>query len=111
MTPESPEPPRTPRRKPLWYLFWFVFLLTPAAVILLPVILDHFPQLNVMGDYGLFAAGSSLLAGSFASAFLLARIYSTTTTQIVLRTIGFGVGFTVLLGAISFAGCMAGFRG
>ncbi len=98
------------RRKLHWWMFWLIFLSTPVAVISLPVILDHFPQLNVMNDYGLFAAGSSLLAGSFAAAFIFARLRSTTTVQLVVRTLGFGVLFTMLLGAISFAGCMAGFR-
>ena len=91
-------------------MFWLVFLLTPTAVITLPKILEHFPQLNVMNDYGLFAPASSLLAGSFASALIFAKLRSTTTAQLVGRTLGFGLLFTLLLGAISFAGCMAGYR-
>ena len=91
-------------------MFWLVFLFTPVAVISLPLILERIPQLKVMNDYGLFAAGSSLLAGSFAAAFIFARLRSTTTTQLIFRTLGFGVLFTLLLGAISFAGCMAGYR-
>ena len=114
ISPVNSTPPETPRmlarRKLHWSMFWLVFLSTPAAVISLPVILKHFPQLNVMNDYGLFSAASSLLAGSFAAAFILARLRSTTTAQLIVRTLGFGLLFTVLLGAISFAGCMAGFR-
>ncbi|HEY0550148.1 MAG TPA: hypothetical protein VGF13_11155 [Verrucomicrobiae bacterium] len=91
-------------------MFWLVFISTPAAVILLPKILEHFPQLNVMNDYGLFAAASSLLAGSFAAAFILARLHSTTTAQLIIRTLVSGLMFTVLLGIISFVGCMAGLR-
>ena len=98
------------RQKLHWWMFWLVFLSTPVAVISLPVILERLPQLNVMNDYGLFAAGSSLLAGSFVAAFILARLHSTTITQLIGRTLGFGVLFTMLLGAISFAGCMAGYR-
>jgi hypothetical protein len=98
------------RRKLQWWLFWLVFLFTPVAVISLPVMLEHFPQIDVMNDYGLFAAGSSLLAGSFSAAFILARLRSTTTAQLIGHTLGFGLLFTVLLGFISFAGCMAGYR-
>ena len=106
-----PDSPRTVvRRKLHWWMFWLVLLSTPAAVISLPVFLKHFPEIDVMKDYGLFEAGSSLLAGSFAAAFLLARIHSTTNTQVVARTVGFGLLFTVLLGAISLAGCMSGYR-
>lgn len=100
------------RRKLHWWMFWLVFLFTPVAVISLPKIIEHFPQLNVniLNDYGLFSAASSLLAGSFASAFIFARLRSTTTAQLIGRTLGFGLLFTMLLGAISFAGCMAGYR-
>ncbi len=98
------------RRKLHWWMFWFVFLSTPVAIISLPVILKHFPEIDLMKDYGLFEAASSLVAGSFASAFIFARLRSTTTAQLILRTLGFGLLFTVLLGGISFAGCMAGYR-
>jgi hypothetical protein len=106
-----PEPPRMlARRKLHWWMFWLVFLSTPVAVISLPILFKHFPQIDVMNDYGLFEASSSLLAGSFAAAFIFARLRSTTTTQLIVRTLGFGLLFTVLLGAISFAGCMTGYR-
>ena len=98
------------RRKLLWWMFWLVFLSTPVAVISLPGLLEHFPEIDLVKDEGLFEAGSSLLAGSFAAAFIFARIRSTTTAQLIGRTLGFGLLFTVLLGAISFAGCMSGYR-
>jgi hypothetical protein len=98
------------RQKLQWWIFWFVFLLTPVAVISLPVFLERFPQIDLIKDDGLFEAVSSLWAGSFASAFVFARLRSTTRAQLIGRTVGFGLLFTMLLGAISFAGCMAGFR-
>jgi hypothetical protein len=42
------------RRKLQWWMFWLVFLSTPVAVILLPVLLKHFPEIDMMKDEGLF---------------------------------------------------------
>jgi hypothetical protein len=70
------------RRKLLWWAFWFVFLTTPATIISLPILLDKFPYLNVLNDYGLTEAGASLLGGSILAALLLARLYNETTAQL-----------------------------
>lgn len=110
MNSTPPEPPPTDRRGLLWFAFWFLFVSTPVVVIGLPVLYKHFPQFDVFKDYGLIEAGGALLGGGFTAAFLLARLRSKSTAQIVWRTVGFGLLFTVLFGVISFAGCMWGYR-
>ena len=108
---ESPEPTGlSDRRRRQWGVFWFVFFVTPIAVSATPWLLQTFPQINVMNDYGLFAAGGSLLAGAASAGFIMARLISQTRTQLVLRTIGLGFVFTLLLGLISAGGCSLLYR-
>lgn len=111
MNSTTPEPAGQPdRRKLQWWAFWFVFFVTPIAVSATPWLLKTFPQINVLNDYGLFAAGTSLLAGASSAGFILARLISRTKAELVLRTMGLGFVFTLLLGCLSVAGCSLFYR-
>ena len=80
---------------------------TPAALISMPVLFDHFPRLFLRyDDYGMIECGSTLFGGSILAAFLLARIQSKTTAELVKRTLAFSLAFVLLFAFISYAGCM-----
>jgi len=89
----------------LWAALWFVCLTTPAAIISFPVLTEHFPQLNVFDDSGLIETGSTLLAGSFLAAFILAKLRSETRAEFIWRTVGWSLVFAIFFAGVSGAGC------
>ena len=54
----------------------------------------------------LFLLGGGLATGILCAGYILARLYSNTTTQLVVKTIAFGLLITLFYGLIAFAGCM-----
>lgn len=87
-------------------MFWFVFLITPTLLVLTPSFLSRYPRFDVLHDYGLIEAAVSLLAGSSVAAFLLALLREKTHWQLVTHTVAFSLLFAIVLGLISFGGCM-----
>ncbi len=55
--------------------------------------------------------GGGLLAGIGGAAFILARLYSNTTTQLIWRTVGFAFLIGITYGVIGFAGCLLIMKG
>lgn len=72
----------------------------------MPTLFEHFPQLNLLDDYSMVEAGSTLFAGSIIAAFLLARLHSKTTAQLIRRTLGLSFLFVIVFAIVSYTGCM-----
>lgn len=99
-------PEAAARRKLLGVAFWLVFISTPAALISMPALFEHFPRLNLLEDYSLIVAAVSLLAGSLTAAFLLAMFLEKSHWQLVRYTIGFSLLFAFVFGFITLGGWM-----
>lgn len=50
--------------------------------------------------------GGGLAAGIICAGFILARLYSNTTTQLVVKTIAFALLIALFYGVIAFGGCL-----
>ena len=101
-------PPRWRQQKHrglLWLTFWILFLTTPLA----PFALGFLPRIGGLGVLRIspaLAICGGLLAGIGAAAFILARLYSNTTTQLVVRAIAFALLIALVYAGVIFAGCM-----
>ena len=82
-----------------------LFLTTPVA----PFALGSLPRLGGLGILRFSPAlviGGGLLAGIGGAGFILARLYSNTTAQLIVRTILFALLILLVYVGIVYAGCM-----
>ena len=89
----------------LWLCFWVLFLTTPVA----PFALGPLARIGGAGIppfAPLLGIGGGLLAGIGGAGYILARLYSNTATQLIVRTIAFAFLIALFYGLIAFAGCM-----
>jgi hypothetical protein len=89
----------------LWFCFWVLFLTTPAAPFAAQMILQFGPLGRLPFNRALLLSGG-LAAGILCAGFILARLYSNTTTQLVVKTIAFALLIVLFYGLVAFAGCM-----
>ena len=82
-----------------------MFLTTPVAPFAAQMILRFSPLGGLPFNRALLTGGG-LAAGILCAGFILARLYSNTTTQLVVKTIAFALLIALFYGLIAFAGCM-----
>lgn len=99
-----------------WRLcFWLCFLLTPVVVWLLALYPNWFKNvvpgsaakfLQMMAPFGIVGAFG---LGTFTASYCLAKLYAKprTTVGLIVATIAFGLGLTVVYVAVLFVGCLA----
>ena len=119
--PPLPEPPyfeeyQTPAERRRWRIcFWLCFLLTPVAVLLLAVGPEFFKNvisasarqfLQMMTPFGVFG---TVAVGALGAGYCLAKLHAKprTTVGLIISTIAFAFGLTVVYVAILFVGCLA----
>lgn len=112
------EEDQTPDERWRWRLcFWLCFLLTPVAVLLLAVGPEFFKNvipasarqfLQMMTPFGIF---STVAVGALGAGYCLAKLHAKprTTVGLIIATIAFGLGLTVVYAAVFFVGCLAVF--
>ena len=112
----NPPPAGTPEARPLrwrqqkhrgllWFCFWLLFLTTPIA----PFAGQFLLRLSSRGLFRIspvLAIGGGLLAGIVGAAFILARLYSNSTKQLIWKTIAFSLLIGIVYGVIGFGGCL-----
>ncbi|HEY0550147.1 MAG TPA: hypothetical protein VGF13_11150 [Verrucomicrobiae bacterium] len=69
------------------------------------MILRFGPLRGLPFNRALFLSGG-LAAGILCAGFILARLYSNTTTQLVVKTIAFALLIALFYGVIAFGGCL-----
>jgi hypothetical protein len=94
----------------LWLCFWILFLTTPATPFALGFVARLGPQ-GIPPFAPVLVMGGGLLAGIGGAGFILARLYSNTTPQLVARTLAFAFLIALVYGFIAFAGCMMLLKG
>src|SRR5436190_606931 len=96
-TPPEETPAATPprwrqqkHRGLLWLCFWILFLTTPLAPFGMQLML-RFSPLGTLPFNRVMLVGGGLAAGTICAGFILARLYSNSTTQLVARTLAFAL--------------------
>ena len=95
--------------------FWLCFLLTPVAVLLLAVGPSFFKNvisasarqfLQMMTPFGIFG---TVAVGALGAGYCLAKLHAKPRTigGLIVATIAFGLGLTVVYVAVLFVGCLA----
>lgn len=111
---ESPEELADRRR---WRICcWLLFLLTPAATMLVGsgrnwlqgILPDVLLRAIGPGLFGLRGAVVVGVLGAMAAGFCLVRLHTQprTTFGVIVRTIAFGIGILIVYMAIAFVGCL-----
>ena len=106
---------RSERRR--WRLcFWLIFLLTPAATLLLveqPLWLFSWMPPVLQKVLHSFVPSSArwfifLLAGAWGAGFCLTKLHTKARTPaaLILTSLGFGAGLMAVYVAVAFAGCL-----
>ncbi len=107
MPPETPRPPDA-HRKLLWWTFWLLFLSTPVLAIAGPALIPKFLGVRMgpmIGRFGLIGLVGGILGGGFGAGFVLAKLYSANTAEMIRRGIAFGMAILATYGVIAGVGC------
>jgi len=110
--PASGEPLQ-PRRPPLqqknrgllWLAFWLLFLGTPFTPLINELMSRTLHMRLQFLNQGVTLIGG-IAGGALGAGFILARLHSHSTTQLVLRGILFSIGILLFYATIAFVGCV-----
>jgi len=88
----------------LWLVFWFLFLGAPFT----PFIYEFFSstlhiRFRLLPAFTIIAG---IAGGAVGAGFILARLYSRSTVQLVTRGILFSLGIMFFYASIAFVGCV-----
>lgn len=107
---DAPLPPRRPPlqqnyRGLLWLVFWFLFLGAPATPFINEAMSStlHIRLFFISEGVTVIA---SIVGGTLGAGFILARLYSRSTSELIVRGLLFSLGILLFYGTIAFAGCL-----
>jgi len=103
-------PPRPPllqqrNRGLLWLAFWCLFLGAPFIPLINQLMSSQLHIRLQFLNQGVTLIGG-IAGGALGAGFILARLYSHWTAQLVLRGILFSIGILLFYATIAFVGCV-----
>ena len=89
----------------LWLTFWLLFLGTPCTP-LLAGLMNRFMPIRIIPLSQLQTIILSIGGGTLGAGFVLAKLYSQSTSQLIKRGLLFGLAIGIFYAVVFFAGCM-----